>query len=958
MRADPDVARVRPTPTSLEMDSFTKPTVFGRSAELADIVRFLDEVPRRPSALVLVGEAGIGKTTLWEAGVERASDRGWRVLEARTSDAETTMTFAALGDLLDLVIDDVLDEVPRVQRAALRTALLRADPEDDQTSDQRAVASGALGCLRALARGGPILLAVDDVQWLDPSSATVLRFVVRRLHDEPVGVLASMRPGKGAGDPLGLRRAMPGGESHRLFLRSMSSDDIGRLIRERVGVDLPRPLTERVRDAADGNPFFALEIARELVRSGLPEVGETLPLPDDARDLLVDRIAALPGSTRELLLTTSAAVRPTVTLLTAASGGGADTEGILRPAIDAALVSLDGDRIRFTHPLLASAVYASASATARRETHRTLAAHVEDREESARHRALATQGPDAAVAEALDDVATAAAMRGAPRSAAELSELARTLTPLEDVEGSIRRAEMAATHLFDAGDDAGARRLLEHALAIAGTDESRARILYRLASISWMDMRRVSDLCQRALDVAGEDPEISAAVHDHLAWVGIYRGDLPNARDHAERAAQLAGPGVDPALRADVLATAGIVECIAGRPSDALMTQAASLHEFATSERGPQATVFTSAATCRGLQLLWTGEISTARTVLEAELRAYEAKGVYIVRDEVLGYLAEVECRAGRWGLAERYAREAYEIDVESGRSSSEGHQLFPRALVAAHQGRVEDARSDAERGLELCIQDDDLLDANGHRWVLGFLDLSLSDHPAAIRSLEPLLGYLDTFSAAEPGIIPCVPDAVEVLISLGRPDEAEVLARRLMERGTTLDRPWARATALRCRGLLLAEGGDADGAIASLESAVGEHALVPQPFDLARTLLVKGEVERRAKQKKAARSSLGQALAMFEELGASLWSKRAKKGLERIGGRQPSPFQLTGTERQVADLVASGKTNAEVAGELFMSVDTVRSNLRRIYGKLEVRHRAELAGQLRAIDLEPRPGQ
>ena len=324
----------------------------------------------------------------------------------------------------------------------------------------------------------------------------------------------------------------------------------------------------------------------------------------------------------------------------------------------------------------------------------------------------------------------------------------------------------------------------------------------------------------------------------------------------------------------------------------------------------------------------------------------------------MLGYLAELECRAGRWDLAERYAREAFDIDVESGRSSSKGHQLFPKALVAALQGRVEEARSDAELGLELCIEDDDLLDANGHRWVLGFLDLSLSDHVAAIRSLEPVIEYLDAFGAAEPGIIPCIPDAVEALISLGRRDEAEALAERLWDQGTSLDRPWARATAMRCRGLLLADRGETDDALVSLEKALGEHALVPQPFDLARTLLVKGEVERRAKQKKVARSSLEQALATFEELGASLWSDRARKGLERIGGRPPSPLQLTGTERQVAELVAAGRTNAEVAGELFMSVDTVRSNLRRIYGKLEVRHRGELAGKLQAMDIEPPSGQ
>ena len=183
------------------MDSVTKPTLFGRRSELGVIAQFLDEVPRRSSALVLVGEAGIGKTTLWEAGVESASTRGWLVLQARPGASETTMTFAALGDLLDPVVDEVLDEIPSMQRSALRTALLRAAPGDDQVSDQRAVALGTLGCLGALARGRPVLLAIDDVQWLDPSSATVLRFVVRRLQDEPIGVLASMRPGREEEDP-------------------------------------------------------------------------------------------------------------------------------------------------------------------------------------------------------------------------------------------------------------------------------------------------------------------------------------------------------------------------------------------------------------------------------------------------------------------------------------------------------------------------------------------------------------------------------------------------------------------------------------------------------------------------------------------------------------------------------------------------------------------------------------
>jgi DNA-binding CsgD family transcriptional regulator len=337
-------------------------------------------------------------------------------------------------------------------------------------------------------------------------------------------------------------------------------------------------------------------------------------------------------------------------------------------------------------------------------------------------------------------------------------------------------------------------------------------------------------------------------------------------------------------------------------------------------------------------------------------LRAYEVSGRYIVRDEVLGYLAELECRAGNWDLAQRHASEGVEIDVESARSSGKGHQLFSRALVAAHRGDVARARADAEEGLKLCLENDDRLDASCHRAVLGFLELSLSQPAAAMHHLEPALRYLEALGSAEPAIIPCVPDAVEALVALGRSDEAAELVRRLDESGRSPDRPWARAAALRGRGLVLASQGAPLDAIDVLEVALEKHELVAQPFDRARTLVVKGEVERRAKQKKAARSSLEEALGVFEELGAPLWSARARRELGRIGGRPSSPVQLTETERHVAELVAEGKTNAEVAGQLFMSIHTVRSNLRRIYAKLAIQHRGELARKLLGTDIDGSP--
>jgi DNA-binding CsgD family transcriptional regulator len=920
--------------------------VIGRGSELGHIDRFLDE-PARPSALLLEGEAGIGKTTLWEWGVDGAPSRGRRVLQTRAGASETTLSYTALGDLLEPVIDEVVGGLPQPQRIALDAALLRARPEGS-TPDQRAVSLASLGSLRVIAQSGPVLLAIDDVQWLDVSSANVLRFVVRRLRDEPIAILASLRLGEADGDPLELDRAIPGGRAQRLLVGSMSLEDLGRLVRDRLGAELPRPVTERVHQVAGGNPFFALEIARELVRRGVPEAGDTLPIPDDLRDLLRARVEALPKPTRVVLLASAATARPTDRLVRAVSGLGTRTDAALARAMSAGVVSVEADRIRFTHPLLASAVYASASPDERRDIHRRLASQVDDREEVARHLALAAPAPDADVASALDDAALIAGARGAPQSAVELSELARRLTPVTDVDDVRRRTVQSAAYHFDAGDDARARVLLEEAIAATGPGPDRARLLYRLASVSWMDMGRVSELSEQALDQSGGDPGLRAAVHEHLAWVGIYRGDLAGAWRHAEASMDGAGRVPDLAIRADVSSTFGMLEALIGRPPHASMAEAERLHDLATSRGSDTSwTVFTAAPACHGLQLLWAGELSAAREILQKELQAFEDRGRYIVRDEVLGYLAELECRAGNWDLAEAYAWEAHEIDVESGRHSGRGHMLFPKALVAAHRGSVDRARSDAEEGLRMCLQNDDLLDASCHRWVLGFLELSLSVPSAAMGHLEPALSYLDALGAAEPGIIPCIPDAVESLVALGRPDDADPLVDRLDEQGRALDRPWARATALRCRGLLLAHRGAPIDALVMLDRALEEHESVPQPFDRARTLLVKGEVERRAKKKKAARSSIEHALGVFDDLGARLWSARARAGLERIGGGVGEPRDLSPTERRVAGLVSEGRTNREVAEALFLSVKTVEANLSRIYHKLGVRSRTEMTRRL-----------
>ena len=256
-------------------------------------------------------------------------------------------------------------------------------------------------------------------------------------------------------------------------------------------------------------------------------------------------------------------------------------------------------------------------------------------------------------------------------------------------------------------------------------------------------------------------------------------------------------------------------------------------------------------------------------------------------------------------------------------------------------------ARSDAEEGLRQCLRNEDILDATCHRAVLGFLELSLSNPIAAMERLEPVLVFLDEMGSPEPGIIPVAPDAIEALVAVGRLEEAEALLVRLERQGRTLDRPWAVATAGRCRGLLTAARGDLSAARSALEQALVEHRRLPQPFELARTLLVKGEVERRAKQKRAARSTLEQALGLFLALGAPLWAQRARDDLVRVGGAMPPSSELTPTEQRIAQLVGEGKKNREVAEALFISVKTVEANLSRIFHKLGVRSRTELTRRI-----------
>ena len=271
----------------------------------------------------------------------------------------------------------------------------------------------------------------------------------------------------------------------------------------------------------------------------------------------------------------------------------------------------------------------------------------------------------------------------------------------------------------------------------------------------------------------------------------------------------------------------------------------------------------------------------------------------------------------------------------------------MPAALIAAHQGRIEDARDRSERALALAEADGIRIAQSGHRWVLGFIELSLGDAAAALGYLERAWEIRDSVRVLEPGHRLELADTLEALIAVGELAEAERKLVPWEQRARALDRSWALAITARCRALLLAARGDLAGAQAGFERALAEHARTQDPFQHARTLLAQGVTQRRAKQRGAARLTLEQALAIFERLGAPLWAEKARSELARIGGRAPSRGELTEAERRIAALVAEGRTNREVAAALFVTEHTVEGALTRAYRKLGVRSRTELAHRL-----------
>ena len=918
----------------------------GRETELGVVAAFLDRAASQPSALVLTGPAGIGKTTVWRAAIAEARRRGYRVLVTRAVEAEAELAFAGLADLLGTSFDDVAGALPEAQRVAMAVALQRATDEGS-TPPPLAVSLGTVAAIRTLAASSPLLIAVDDLPWLDSPSDRVLDFLMRRVDALPVAFLLAIRTTSGDPEPA----IDFAGSVERLMVGPLDIDAIDALLRRDLDLALPRPDLAWVQRESRGNPFFAVELGRALRRSGAKPGIDVPSLPTDETGLIRARLAALPDETRLPLAAIAATSQPTTDLVLAAY---ADAGPAIEAAVEVGVLDVDGSRLRFSHPLLGSAAHAALHEDEQRRLHERLASVIVDPGERARHLALAATGPDAIVAVELETAAEDATRRGAADSAGELVLMASRLTPSWQASDIQRRVVAAASAFIRAGDPGRARVILEEHIDRIGPGPERADALRVLADVrSSDDWEAKLDTLDRSLEEAGPNPGLRSKILEARSQALLYvLRDADESLANAVEAVAEARRQDDPAVLCSALSTLVFAKLNVGEPLDRVAQDEA----IGLADRVEHLRVFQWPAYAVALTEIDFGTLQSAdRMLATLHDRAVEF-GDWDSLPLIAGSQAYSRYELGRWPEALAFAREAARGSRQNGQGTGLGWALTIQAIVELGLGH-DDAVDTLIREIEEVASDVHAAwYVAGVRVLSGLCALDRGDPVAAEREFyraeEPTVegGYFGPF------LENVLPRRAEALVAAGRPADAITLLARHDDALRRSERPVTAAAALSAKALASASIGDEAGAEAAFTAALRLHDRLGSPFPRGRTLLAYGEALRRARQRGRARAALSEAVAIFDALPAPRWLARAQAELERTGHRAPGA-QLSATEQQVADLVAAGRTNREVAEALFMSPHTVEAHLTRIYQSLGLRGRTELAAALRAAPGEQMEG-
>lgn len=904
----------------------------GRVAERIEIDRFLADAAHERATLLFEGEAGIGKSALFDAVLARAEQ--FIVLSCRCAEPESTLGYAGLADLIGTELEPAIERLPPPQRRALEVALLRADP-GDETVERQTVGRAALTLLHDLTRVRPVLVAVDDLQWLDRDSSDVLTFALRRLDSAPIGLVATVRVGESTTQLAALAP-----DARHVRVDPMSGDDLESLLASRLSVAPTRGLFRRVLELSGGNPLYALE----LCRAADPATCEPA-LPSSLESLLRDRLEALPQSAREVLAAIALLGSPRRPLVAAALDRDVQaTDGAIDVALDDGVVIERDGRLRFVHPLFAAAAASTVTHGLRRQVNRRLADLATDVEDRARHLALATSEPDEDVASGVEAGAQRARARAAPDVAGELADAAVRLTPPALAASVRRRTVDAAYHHVASGALAVGLARMRAALGTATSPNERADVLWRCAMLQFLagDL----DQCIAGLEdalVTTDDPVQRTMISRRLASMSVWLGRFHSAHTLATRALE---DNPEPELHEQIglLSVREMTSYVLGDGiTDGVIEQLEGL-TATTGTPGAQEHWLTRCVPIV-LQLRGPDRVRDMLAPLyAASTEAVDDLGVAWVG----GKWTEVELAAGRWDHATEVAEAALRAGQRSGSPPALLFGLEATALTAVLRGEHERARETADALIRHAKGEPVLWrDGTGHV-VFGFLALSTGDSAVACDEFaraEDALAHLEVRALRIPFLRWY---QAQALVEDGQLDAAEVAAGRLAQVGATFDDPLILAAASRVRGAVYSARGEHDAAQNAMETALRENDRLAWPFERAMTLFLYGRAQRRGRRNRAARELLESARNQFKVLGAPLWVARANAELARIGGRTPQMGQLTDTEQRVAELAAGGLTNNEIAERLFVSVKTVATHLSNTYAKLAVRSRTELAHRLR----------
>lgn len=898
--------------------------ILGRELELEKLGTLISRTRSGEGGTCLVvGDPGMGKTTLLNWAGTAAVELS--VLKAEGRESESDLPFVSLADLLK-PLESGLNSLPGPQKRVLRTALALSETA---AGDRLAVNAAVLRLIGDYVADRPLLVLIDDYQWLDTATRNVVDFIARR------------SPTVGVGLVITTRNAVPhehGGEE--LHLSPLPERVATALVHETA--QLSPSATRRVVELAAGNPLALVELPRVLNSDGLEgavHLDEPVSVTASLQRAFGNHLDRISERSRLAVLCVAEEETGEVAALTPALETLDLSIDDLGEAIASGLLIEEGGALRFRHPLVRSVAHSTADPSDVRRVHRAIADTVDDPDRRAWHLASAASGRDEDAARALDAVADRAQARGASASAAAALHKAAALT--NDKSSRLRRLAAAAREAHRAGNMSLTTSLINQARTEADDSPHDPALLLLEADIRMRSgdaHGAYATLRLEAAQIAESNPLRAATMLLVASKFRVQRLEAAEALVEVEQALELVPQEKREVVHHTALAMA---QTMAGHEEARRSAQIATREAIAT----PHGHIHSLGI---GWPLVWLEEYELARAFIRRSVDIQREGGFLAYLPQALLPLAELEFRTGHWDDARLHATEALHLFEELEQPTEAAFALPLLARIEAATGDESSSRVHARAALDTDIRSGLRAATAYAEGALGFLELGLGNYQAAAEHLEESRNLCETGGTAEPWLFPVDADLVDALVRLGDKDQAMLIAKSLTTRGEAMGRKSAMAAGHRAIGL----ASDEEDFREAFETALAIHEGLPTPFELARTELAYGERLRRTRKREEARRRLRRALGIFEGLGANPWTDRARSELELSGETLEQPrslASLTRQERQVAMIVAKGATNREAAAALFINLKTIEFHLGNVYRKLGVRSRTELANVLAA---------